>query len=81
VKATLDAAGPLLVPKAIRLALGLKAGQEVELHVVEGRLEIEVAATSMRLRKRGEGKVAVAHKELPPLSAELVRESLERLRR
>ena len=49
-KATMDAAGRIVVPKALRLALGLKPGQLLEIRAGEGRLEIEVAATPMRLR-------------------------------
>lgn len=80
-KATLDDAGRLVVPKALRQALGLKAGQELEISAGDGRLEIEIAPTPMRLKKRGKGVVAVPHDELPPLSAEQVRETLDRIRR
>jgi hypothetical protein len=44
-------------------------------------LEIEIAATPMRLEKRGKGVVAVPEGELPALTAEQVRETLERTRR
>ena len=80
-KATLDDAGRLVVPKALRLALGLKAGQELEITAGDGRLEIEIAPTPMRLKKRGKGVVAVPQQDLPPLSAEQVRETLDRIRR
>lgn len=80
-KATLDAAGRVVLPKALRQALGLKAGQQLEIRAGDGRLEIEIAATPMKLKKRGKGVVAVPQVELPPLSAEQVRETLERIRR
>lgn len=80
-KATIDAAGRIVVPKALRLALGLKPGQPLELRAGDGRLEIEIAPTPMHLKKRGKGMVAVPDTELPPLTAELVRETLERVRR
>jgi hypothetical protein len=35
----------------------------------------------MRLKKRGRGSVAVQEKSLPPLTAEQVRDTLERIRR
>jgi len=79
-KTTIDAAGRLVVPKALRQALGLKPGQALEILAVEGRLEIEIAATPMRLERRGKGVVAVPRKKLPPLTAEEVRETLERVR-
>lgn len=80
-KATIDAAGRIVVPKSLRLALGLQPGQALEIRAEDGRLEIQIAATPMQLKKRGKGVVAVPDADLPPLSAELVRETLERIRR
>jgi len=80
-KATLDTAGRLVVPKALRQALGLKPGLPLEIRAGDGRLEIEIAPTPMRLEKRGKGVVAVPQRELPALTAEQVRETLERVRR
>lgn len=47
-KAALDAAGRLVVPKSLRQALGLKPGQALEIRAGDGRLEIEIASTPMR---------------------------------
>lgn len=80
-KTALDSAGRLVIPKALRQALGLRPGQELDIRAGDGRLEIEIAATPMRLEKRGKGIVAVPKGELPPLTAEEVRETLERVRR
>lgn len=80
-RTTIDAAGRIVVPKLLRLALGLHAGQTLEMRVGDGKIEIEIAATPMKLVRRGKGVVAVADAELPPLTAELVRETLERVRR
>ena len=47
-----------------------------------GRLEIEVAPTPMRLKRRGKGVVAVAlFGEMPALTSELGRDTLARVRR
>ena len=78
---TIDAAGRIVVPKPLRQELGLVPGQLLEIRASDGRLEVEVAPTPMRLEKRGKGVVAVPETDLPPLTAELVRETLERLRR
>ena len=80
-KTTIDSAGRIVVPKPLRLTLGLKPGQPLEIRAGDGRLEIEIAPTQVRLRKRGKGFVAVPEVELPVLTAEQVRDTLERVRR
>jgi len=80
-KATIDSAGRITVPKALRQALGLKPGQPLEIRAGDGCVEIEIASTPIRLKKWGKGVVAIADAKLPVLTAELVRETLERVRR
>ncbi len=80
-KTTMDSAGRIVVPKALRQALDLKAGQPLEISVENGRLQLEPAATPMTLEKRGKGLVAVPENPLPELTADLVRGTLEGLRR
>jgi len=80
-KATIDAAGRIVVPKPLREQLGLIPGQLLEIRAGDGRLEIEVAPTPMRLLKRGKGVAAVPDAELPQLTADQVRDTLERVRR
>lgn len=80
-KAAMDAAGRVVIPKALRLALGFKPGQPLEARASDGRLELEIAPTPVKLRRRGKRLVAVPDRKLPPLSAEQVRETLERVRR
>src|SRR6266536_3411370 len=77
-KTTIDAAGRMVVPKRLREALGLKAGQPLEIRAGDGRLEVEIAPTPMQLTKRGKGLVAVPDAELPQLTADQVRDTLER---
>jgi len=80
-KSSIDAAGRILIPKSLRQALGWKAGQVLELQAGDGRLEVDAAPTPVKLEKRGKGVVAVPAGELPELTAEQVRETLEQLRR
>lgn len=80
-KTTIDSAGRIVIPKALRERLGLAAGEELELRERDGRLEIGPVPTPMTLVARKGGVVAVPHKPLPPLSDEIVRETLERSRR
>ena len=79
--ATIDSTGRIVVPKPLRQALGFSPGQALEMRVSNGRLEIEIAPTPMRLEKRGKGVVAVADLPLPKLTAEQVRDTLEQVRR
>jgi len=65
----------------MRDALGLKPGQSLEIRASDGRLEIEVSSTPMQLKRKGKGLVAVPDAKLPPLTADQVRETLERIRR
>jgi AbrB family looped-hinge helix DNA binding protein len=80
-RTTIDTAGRIVVPKAIRESLGLAGGQEVEVMARDGHLEIAVAPTTMRLQRNGSFLTAVPDRELPPLTAETVRETLEQSRR
>jgi AbrB family looped-hinge helix DNA binding protein len=80
-KTTIDSAGRIVVPKPLRQELALKPGQALEIRAGDGRLEIEIAPTPVSLKKRGKGLVAVPDERLPRLTAEEVRETLERIRR
>lgn len=78
---TIDGAGRVVIPKSIREELGLGQGGRVAVIVRDGRIEIEPVPVAMRLVDRGDGPVLEAEAEMPALSAEDVRSTLERLRR
>ena len=80
-KTTIDPAGRLVVPKPLRQRLGFKGGETVEIRERDGLLEIGPAPTPMVLVRKKGGGVAVPHEPLPPLTDEIVRETLERSRR
>lgn len=80
-RAVIDRAGRIVVPKPLRQALGWKPGQALEIRAGDGRLEIEIRSTPMQLKKRGKGLVAVPGGRLPSLTADQVRDTLERVRR
>jgi len=78
---TIDGAGRIVVPKAIRDALGLAAGTVLEIADRDGSVVIEVAPVEKRLVKRGRGLVVEPAAQLPVLTAEAVRRTLESGRR
>ncbi len=78
-RATIDGAGRLVVPKALRDELGFAAGTELELEAVNGRLEVAVPCR-VRVEKGPHG-VRFAADAADTLSAEQVRDLLERGRR
>ncbi len=80
-RTTIDVAGRIVVPKPLRDALGVKPGQVLELEVRDGRLQVEVAPIEMHLERGRHGPVAVPETELPTLTAEEVRQTLEHIRR
>lgn len=80
-RTTIDLAGRVVVPKALRDELGLTGGQELEIVVRDGRLELEPPPIPMHLERRGDIVVAVPDEAVAPLTAATVRETLERTRR
>ncbi|MCY4077288.1 MAG: AbrB/MazE/SpoVT family DNA-binding domain-containing protein [Acidobacteria bacterium] len=79
-RTTIDPAGRVVIPKPMRDALGLSGGRPMEIGEREGVIEIEPAAP-MRLEERKGRLVSVPDRELPPLTDDLVRATLERTRR
>lgn len=80
-RVTIDRAGRVVVPKALRDVLGLEGGEELDIAVREGRLELQPVPTVMRLERRGRGLVAVPDHPLPQLDADRVRAVTETVRR
>lgn len=79
-RTTTDAAGRHAIPKALRDALGLAGGEELEVRARDGRREIEPGPAPVRLEGHGPGLVAVPEAALPALTEEQVRETLEHIR-
>lgn len=80
-RTTIDGAGRVVVPKALRDALKLQGGSVLDVRVRGGLLELEPVATPMRLVRRGKGLVATTDEPLPMIGPEEVRAATEFLRR
>lgn len=70
-----------MIPKAMREALHLRPGAEVEVGLVDGRIEIDVPTAPMRLEERDSGVVAVTDRPMPVLTTAQVRAVLDQTRR
>lgn len=80
-RSAVDAAGRVVIPRELRERLGLVPGRPVEIRERDSRIEIEPAVTSMAFVRRSGGCLALPEEELPPLIDEIVRDTLERVRR
>ncbi len=80
-RTTIDRAGRVVVPKHLREELGLTGGTEIEIDVVDGRIEIEPVTSHIRLERKRGRLVAASDREMPVLTAEDVRAVVEKLRR
>ncbi|HYN30820.1 MAG TPA: AbrB/MazE/SpoVT family DNA-binding domain-containing protein [Dermatophilaceae bacterium] len=80
-RSTIDGGGRVVIPKAIREAMGLAPGQAVEVVYTDGRLEIDVAPLDVVV-DGGDGLPLVRPRSRPPaLDEELVRDTIEATRR
>ena len=79
-KVTIDAAGRLVVPKALRDELGFAAGTELELAAVNGALEVRVPSR-VRIEDGPHGLHFVADDAGRARRTEQVRELIEKSRR
>ena len=79
-KTTIDGAGRVVVPKALRRAIGLQPGSQVEMRVSDGRIEMEPAPLDVRMERRGGLLVAVPAEPVAPMPASAVEETVTSLR-
>lgn len=82
-KTTIDQAGRVVVPKAIREAVGLAPGTPLEIRVVGSHIELEPAPLPVQLKRRGKLLVAIPQQDISALTVEeveAIREALSRER-
>lgn len=77
---TIDRAGRLVIPQALRQALGVPDGGRVDIEEVDGGLVIRPHVVTKHLEDRGGVAVCVPDEPLPTLTADQVRDLLESMR-
>lgn len=80
-RTTIDGAGRLVVPKAIRDRLLPGGRGEVDVEERDGIIEVRPVSPAIRVVDTPEGPVAESTEPMPVLTDELVRDTLERVRR
>lgn len=80
-RTTIDSGGRVVIPKPVRTRLGLAPGTELEIEERDGTIELAPVALDVRLVDGPHGVVAATDHDLPPLRADVVRETLENHRR
>ncbi len=80
-KAAIDSAGRVVIPKRIREEANLKAGTPLEINCRVGRIDIQPAPLRVRLVRRGRLVVALPVKRPARLTAEKVEGAREAIHR
>jgi AbrB family looped-hinge helix DNA binding protein len=80
-RAAIDSAGRVVIPKALREAIGLGDGGEVEIQLVDGALVVAPPTVRKRVEDRDGRATVVADQKLPPLPDHVVRDVLDAVRR
>ena len=77
---TIDTAGRLVVPKALREEAGLVPGEPLEVTVQDGRIEIVPAPRQVQIRQRDGFRIAEPAGRYESLREQTVRKTRDRLR-
>jgi len=80
IRTSIDAAGRLVVPKAIRDEAGLVPGMPIEVRCRDGRVEIAPAPRKVRIVRKGKVYVAVPLERSEPLTEDIVRQTQDAVR-
>lgn len=77
---TMDSAGRVVLPKAARDRAELRPGAEIEVRVVDGRIELEPAAARVTIEKQGGFWVATPAESVPVLTQDEVEATVDAVR-
>ena len=81
-RTTIDAAGRVVLPADVRDALGLAAGSEVDLVLIDGRIESTIAAVEGTVSvEDGEPQLTPTRADQPTLDDQTVQDTIRINRR
>jgi AbrB family looped-hinge helix DNA binding protein len=80
-RVAIDGVGRIVIPKPMREELGIDGPTELELTQADGKLELTVPYMKAHLEDRHGHTVIVPDQPVAPLTTEMVREVLERVRK
>ncbi len=80
-RTTIDGAGRIVVPNALRDAMKLSPGQALDISLTDGRLEIVVPAIDVQLEFVDDLPRAIPQQDSPMLTSAMVRDVVEATRR
>ena len=79
-KSTIDHAGRVVIPKAVRETAGLRPGSELNIEYRDGRVEIEPVRKRVKLVRKSGVLVAVPPPGSPKVTADQVNRMIRDLR-
>jgi AbrB family looped-hinge helix DNA binding protein len=79
-RSTIDHAGRVVIPKAVRESAGLKPGAPLEIAYRDGRVEIQPVRRPVKLVRKSGLLVAVPPPGMPKVTGEQVLETILELR-
>lgn len=80
-RSTIDRAGRIVVPKALRDALSLADGSIIEFELVEGDLILRPSGVAKTIKHRNGRRVITADQPVPQMSIDEVRRALDASRK
>lgn len=80
-KASIDKAGRVVIPKSLREKAALRPGTKLAVRFEQGRIVLEPPAGQIRLERRGGTYVLVSDDRLPKMTTEEVEEIRRAIRR
>lgn len=80
IQATMDSAGRLVLPKAVREEAGILPGMNLRITAREGRIEIEPVPRHVQIVQKGPLRIAVPVEEGPALTEKTVEQVRQEMR-